>query len=42
MKDMVLTIICVLVLFIAVLVFHGTIGVHVGWLPSQSDMLSED
>lgn len=24
------------------LVFHGTIGVQVGWLASQSDMLSED
>ena len=26
----------------AALVFHGTIGVQVGWLASQSDMLSED
>lgn len=24
------------------LVFHGTIGTQVGWLASQSDMLSED
>ena len=26
----------------AAIVFHGTIGVQVGWLASQSDMLSED
>ena len=26
----------------AALIFHGTIGVQVGWLASQSDMLSED
>lgn len=26
----------------AVLVFHGTQGVQVGWLASQADMLSED
>ncbi len=24
------------------IIFHGTIGVQVGWLASQSDMLSED
>lgn len=26
----------------AAIVFHGTIGVQVGWLASQPDMLSED
>lgn len=26
----------------AALIFHGTIGVQVGWLASQSDMLSDD
>ena len=26
----------------AAIVFHGTIGEQVGWLASQSDMLSED
>ena len=26
----------------AALIFYGTIGVQVGWLASQSDMLSED
>jgi len=26
----------------AAIVFHGTIGDQVGWLASQSDMLSED
>ena len=26
----------------AALIFHGTIGVQVSWLASQSDMLSED
>lgn len=26
----------------AALIFHGTIGVQVGWLASQADMLSED
>jgi len=26
----------------AAIVFHGTIGIQVGWLASQADMLSED
>ena len=26
----------------AAIVFHGTLGVQVGWLASQSDMLSKD
>jgi hypothetical protein len=26
----------------AAIVFHGTLGEQVGWLASQSDMLSED